>query len=176
MDFAKHATLNVMDALILAQTVSTVLQDTINADLSASKLAIPTNILMTQPELALHATPNVKPAQASNSVPLVPILKPFQSMVSATIVHILAIHADQLHPSAPPASRDSISLDQPALLPAQREQFQSMESVNATMDSFTLTNVFLAAQLVLEQSAVNVLNALLIALDAQALKIHAQAV
>jgi hypothetical protein len=174
MDYAKHAILNVTDALTLAPTVLIAPQDTTNADLFVSKLVIPTNTLMIQPGLALLATLNVKLVQANNSVPLVPILKPFQSMVSVTIAHILAIHVDQLHPSAQLALRDSTLLDQLALLPAQQEQFQSTESANAIMDSFTLTNVFLAAQLDSEPLVVNALNALLTALDVQDLRTHAQ--
>lgn len=175
MDYARHATLNVTDALTLAQTVLIALQDSINADLFVLKLATPTNTLTNQAEPALPATLNVRLAQANNSVPLVPILKPFQSMVSVTIAHTLAIHADQPHQFAQPVSKDSILLDQPVSLLAQLEQFQSMESANATMDSFSPTNVLIAAQLDSEQSVANALSALLIALHAQDLKMHAQA-
>lgn len=45
MDFASHAMLSAVDALMSALTASTVLLDTTNADLSVSRLAILTNSL-----------------------------------------------------------------------------------------------------------------------------------
>lgn len=96
-----------MGALILAPTVLIVLQDTTNAALFALKLATLINILTRQAEPASLAILNARPAPANNSVPLVPTLKQSQSMVFVTIAHILAIHADQLHPFAQPASVDS---------------------------------------------------------------------
>ena len=175
MVYASNATLNVMDALILAPTVSIALQDITNVDLFVLRLAILTNILMKPARLASPAMLNAKHAQANNSAPLVPTLKQFQSMVSVTIVHILATHADQLHPFAQAVSVDSTLSDQPALLLVPKEPPQSMESANAQMDSFTPTNVLLPAQLDMEQSVDNVLNALLTALHAQDLYQHAQA-
>jgi hypothetical protein len=51
---------------------------------------------------------SAKLAQVNNSVPLVLILKPFPSMVSVTIVHILATLADQDLQFVLPVFLDSI--------------------------------------------------------------------
>jgi hypothetical protein len=61
------------------------------------------------------------------------------------------------------------------LLLAPEEPLQSTEFVNAQMDSSSPTNALLPAQLDMEQSVDNVLNALLTVLHAQDLNKHAQA-
>lgn len=90
LESVKLATPNVMVALTHALTASIVLLVSTNVDLFASRLAILINSLILPATLALPAMQNAKLAQASNSVPLVQILKPFQLTAFVMIAHIHA--------------------------------------------------------------------------------------
>lgn len=125
-------TQNVTDALDHAPIASTVLPDSTNVVLFVSKHALPTNSLITMLVFVLPATLSAKLAAVFNSVPLAPILKLFQSMVSVTTAHILAIPATQVPPSVLPASLDSTLSVLPVSLPAPLEPTQATESVSAT--------------------------------------------
>lgn len=163
---ASPATLNAMAALVPALTASTALLDTTNADLSVLRPATPINSLITPPAHASPAMPSAKLAQASNSVPLAPILKPSLSTVSAMIAHTHATLVAQLLPFAPPVSLDSTLLDLPVLLPAPLEPAPSTEFASALPAISTPTSAFLHAPLdtdPLEDSALNVLPTALLA-------------
>lgn len=125
-------TQNVTDALDHAPIASTVLPDSINVVLFVLKHALPTNSLITMLVFVLLATLSAKLAAVFNSVPLAPILKLFQSMVSVTTAHILAIPATQVPPSVLPAWLDSTLSVLPVSLPAPLEPTQATESVSAT--------------------------------------------
>lgn len=120
--------------------------------------------------------PSARPAPASSSVPLVPILRPCPSMVSVTIAHTPATLVDQLPPFAPLVFLDSTSLDLPASLLAPLEPVPSTESANALEDSSSLTSVCPNVPLdsvPLEDSALSVLKTVL---PAPELPLHAPAV
>lgn len=125
-------TQNVTDALDHAPIASTVLPDTTNVELFVLKHAHPTNSLITMLASVSLATLSVKLAAVFNSVPLVPILKLFQLMVSVTTAHILAIPATQVPPSVLHVLLDSTLSVLPVLLPAPLEPTQAMESVSVT--------------------------------------------
>jgi len=172
---AKPAMLNAVVVLRNAPTASTVPLDTTNAVPSVSRPAIPTSMLISPLLPASLVTLSAKLAQVNSSAQPVPILKQSPSMEFVTIAHILAILAALPPPSAPAASLVSILLDRPASLPAPLEPVPSTGSVNAVLDSSTLTNVLLPAlpaSALLEDSAPSVLTTVF---HVQDLPVHASA-
>ena len=116
----------------------------------------------------LLVIPSARPAPASNSVLLAPILRPCLSMVSAAIAHTPATLVDQLPQSAPLAFLDSTLLDLPALLLVLLEPALLTEFANALLDTSTPISALLHAPVAtvpLEDNALSVLVTVLLALE-----------
>eukprot|EP00178_Gracilaria_changii_P015995 TRINITY_DN4503_c0_g1_i1.p2 TRINITY_DN4503_c0_g1~~TRINITY_DN4503_c0_g1_i1.p2 ORF type:complete len:257 (+),score=29.37 TRINITY_DN4503_c0_g1_i1:2781-3551(+) len=158
MENVKLVILNVMDAESLVLNVLNVLLDIISWVLHVLKLAILTCLLIMPLTFVSLAMKNVKLAQVSPSVPLVPILKLYPSMVFVTIVPILAILAPQLLQVAPHVLMDSISLELLVLLLVPLEPSQETEFVFAEVELFSEILVLLHAQLDMEILVVNAKN------------------
>lgn len=175
-DFARLVTLSVKDVSTDVTTVSPVLLDTTSWARPVSRLATPTCLLTTLPTFVSSAETNVNLAAASPSAPNVPILRPSQSTVSATIAHTLATHALPRHPPVPLVLLDSTSSEPPALLPAQPTPTLKMVSVSADLESSSATSVCQAALLntvTLPASARSVMPTVLAVMALRAFVAHA---